>query len=139
MQAEGVVVELSGKKAWVQVERTGGCGRCKEPGGCGAESDAERRCSRYLVDNACAAPLGAQVGIEVPEGAALTAALLSYGVPLTGLLLGTLLATVLSAQALAAPLGAVLGLVLAFAGLRLALQGGRLRHLRPRITAVIAS
>lgn len=135
MLAEGVVVEISGRKAWVQVERSGGCGRCSEPGGCGAE----KRCARYLVDNACQAPMGALVAIEVPEGAALNAALFSYGLPLVGVLGGALAGAGFAAGVLAAPIGAAIGLLLAFAVLRGVQRSGYLRALTPRITSVIAS
>ncbi len=91
MQAEGVVVRCEGARALVQVRRSGGCGRCDEPGGCGGSGAAS--CSEYLVSNPVGASSGQRVLIEVPEGSALRAAALAYGLPLAGVIGGAFAGT----------------------------------------------
>lgn len=140
MQVEGVVTRLDGTRAFVQVRRSGGCGRCHEAGGChgGVLNDAQgRHCQEYLVDNSCAAPAGATVAVEVPEGAALKAALLAYGVPVVALLTCAGLAQSIYESDLGTLLGGALGLVLAAAGVHGLRGGGWASVAKPRIVQIL--
>lgn len=118
--------------ARVRVQRSGGCGRCHEEGGCGNTADS--RCDEFVVLSEFDVKLGDKVRIVVPEGAALRAALLAYGLPLAGLLIGAALGFLLAGTDLACVLGGGVGLG---AGL-LALRMGRHRGAaRPRVAAIL--
>lgn len=116
----------------VQVQRSSGCGRCNEPGGCGGAEAA--RCSEYRVGNLLGALPGQRVLIEVPEGSALRAAGLAYGLPLAGVLGGAFVGMLLVEGDVGSVLGGLGGLVLAFGLTRwLGLSYSR----RPRIAGVL--
>lgn len=138
MQAEGTVVRLEGAHAHVKVMREQGCGRCHEVGGCGGQGH-DSKCQEFVVDNTFGAHMGQRVRIEVPEGAALTAALLMYGVPLLALLLGAGLGRLVSPDDAAVAAGAGVCLVLALLGLRLTRRMSFVDHARARITGTLGA
>lgn len=132
MQADGVVVDSAGGVARVKVRRNGGCGRCSEPGGCG--NAAESRCDEFVVLNELNVRPGDQVLIDIPEGAALRAALLAYGLPLAGIVCGALTGFALAASDAASFAGAVLGFLLALGSIRALRSRG---VSRPRIAEIL--
>ncbi|MEN3110088.1 SoxR reducing system RseC family protein [Uliginosibacterium paludis] len=132
MQADGVVVGSAAGVARVRVQRSGGCGRCNEPGGCGNAADS--RCDEFVVLNELNVRPGDRVLIDIPEGAALRAAMLAYGLPLCGTVLGAIAGFAAGGSDMASLAGAAAGLLLAFAGVRL----GRSRGVsRPRIAEIL--
>lgn len=140
MQVEGVVTRLDGVRAYVKVQRIGGCGRCHEAGGCQSGSLADplsKRCQEYAVDNPRGALPGARVAVEVPDGATLMAALLGYGVPVVGLLLGAAIGQYLAASDLGAVVGGSLGLFLAVVGIRGVRRSDAVRSAQPRIVDIL--
>lgn len=138
MQAEGTVMRLEGGSAHVKVMREQGCGRCHEAGGCGGHGH-DSKCQEFVVDNAFGAVQGQQVRIEVPEGAALTAALLMYGVPLLALLCGAGLGRLVSPGDGVVAAGAAVCLVLAMLGLRLTRRMSFTDRARARITGILGA
>ena len=120
MRVSGVVQKVEDGFAWVEVTPAGGCGRCHEPGGCGGVSitralETSRKTYRLPNDAGCVA--GEQVGVVIEDGVALRAALLTYGLPVVGVIAGAALGTTLGAPArgdLGGLLGAVLGLTAGF-------------------------
>lgn len=136
MQAEGTVVRREGDNAIVKVVRSGGCGRCHEIGGCGGDGH-EQRCEEFFVDNVFGAQDGQRVTIEIPEGVALKAAVLMYGIPLLALLGGAALARLLSSSDLAVATGGGVCLILAALALRLTRNSDLARRSRVRITGVL--
>ena len=92
IREEGVVTEIHGQMATVRINKAGACARCKV--GCMERGGA-------MVTEA-ANPTGAQVGDKVRLAfnprAALTASLITFGVPLLALLIGVILATVVADQ-----------------------------------------
>ena len=83
-QVSGVVSELAGDCAIVQIAVTTGCGRCHEPGGCGGGLlTGDHACKRsYRVPNPTGAQPGDQVLVSIPEGKIVRAALWIYGLPM---------------------------------------------------------
>lgn len=132
MQADGVVIGREAGVARVRVQRSGGCGRCHEEGGCG--NAAESRCDEFVVLSEFDVKPGDRVRIVVPEGAALRAALLAYGLPLGGLLAGAVLGFFVAGTDLASVLGAAGGLIIGLLALRLGRHQGAAR---PRVAAIL--
>ena len=96
-EVDGIVIAVEDGVAVVETgPRAAGCGRCHEPGGCGGgllnmrDSGGTRR---YRVDNAIQAHAGDHVSLCAQEGAVLTAAMYSYGLPLLLIILGAALGT----------------------------------------------
>lgn len=123
IEARAVVVRTEAATAWVRVDdRPSGCGRCNEPGGCGGAriSYAFGRPNDVFKIN-CGAKFeaGDRVVLIIEDGAALTAALATYGAPTLGAILGAGLGTWVAGDA-----GAAIGLI---AGVLLALQLARQR------------
>lgn len=119
--------------AHVKVQRSGGCGRCHEEGGCGG--GAESRCDAFVVLSELDVKPGDRVQIDIPEGAALRAALLAYGLPLAGVLVGAAAAHLFVGSDAATLAGACAGF---FASLLLM---RRVRHrgtARPRIASILS-
>ncbi len=106
---KGLVRRVSDGVAYVDIERTSGCGRCSESGGCG-QACAGRPVT-YAIRVAKPVSPGDPVQVVVPQRAPLVAAMMSYGVALFALLAGALLARAIagdSDQVVAA--GAAVGL-----------------------------
>lgn len=89
---EGVVTEVQGYMATVRIDRTGACAQCKA--GCMDQGGS-------MITEA-ANPTGAQIGDKVllafNSRAALTASLITFGIPLLSLLVGLILATIVANQ-----------------------------------------
>ncbi|WP_018410317.1 SoxR reducing system RseC family protein [Methyloversatilis thermotolerans] len=113
----GTVVKVSDGFAWVEVERSAGCGRCTERGGCG--QSCERNVSTYMIPLDSAVLPGERVELEVSSGTALLAALLTYGVALFALIVGVALGVWFGdASDSAVAVGLIAGLALAGIWLR---------------------
>jgi sigma-E factor negative regulatory protein RseC len=113
---EAIVVSIESGMATVEVEKTGGCGRCGEPGGCGNTLLTQMRPvtpRRYKVPNEIDAKVGDRVIVSVPEGAVLSAALSVYVIPLACLVLGVAVGTLLGSE-IAAVAGGAIGLIAGF-------------------------
>lgn len=89
---EGVVTEVQGYMATVRIDRAGACAQCKA--GCMDQGGS-------MITEA-ANPTGAQIGDKVllafNSRAALTASLITFGIPLLSLLVGLILATIVANQ-----------------------------------------
>lgn len=94
MEAEAIVREVAGLDAVVEMSnRTGGCGRCHEPGGCGGGSGlfgqffgSRRRVFR--VANSIDAQVGDRVLVLLSEGEVFRTALAVYFLPVLLLVVG---------------------------------------------------
>jgi sigma-E factor negative regulatory protein RseC len=118
--AKGTVVGIDGDYAIVRVEANSGCGRCHEPGGCGATNIGQMFCAApktFRVRNSGGRALGDEVTIAIAEGSIRRSALIAYVMPLLALLAGALAGHVLGGD-VGAILGAVGGLVVAWIILR---------------------
>ncbi|ANQ84800.1 SoxR reducing system RseC family protein [Azoarcus olearius] len=125
MRAPAEVVAVRGGSAWVKVTRTGGCGRCDEPGGCRSFSLDQafgRRDALFRLPNDIDARPGDRVDVLIAEGAPLRAALRSYGLGTVAVLVGAAVGAAVgeSAPDLFAATGAAAGLGLAALLVRLA-------------------
>jgi sigma-E factor negative regulatory protein RseC len=95
MEARARILRIEDGQAWVKLSaKQGGCGRCDEPGGCGAVQISHafgmpRDEFPMPVDERFA--VGDTVVIRIPDGAPLRAALVSYGLGTLLLLLGAAL------------------------------------------------
>lgn len=136
MQAEGVVVRCEAELAYVKVQRTAGCGRCHETGGCGGNLSADAACQEYRVSNLLGAHPGDRVLLEVPQGATLSAAVQAYVVPLAAMLICAIGVHAFWPNDLAAVLGGAGGLALAL----LYMRSQRARQAcRPWIAGILPS
>ncbi len=120
IDARGTVTALDGDYAIVRVEASGGCGRCQEPGGCGATNIGQMFCATprsFRVLNTAKCAVGAQATIAIAPGAVGRSALIAYGMPLFALLAGAV-----AGAACAGDVGAIAGAVLALAVAWLALR-----------------
>jgi sigma-E factor negative regulatory protein RseC len=129
IEQEAVVVRVEGGQAFVEVGRDGGCGRCHETGGCQNGILGQLFGSRprlYRIANGIGAMPGDRVVVGIAEGATLRAAVLTYVLPLSGLLTGAVAASTMVADGDApAVLGAIVGLAIGvLAGLTLYGIGG---------------
>lgn len=115
----GVVTQVDGRFAWVELAVAQGCGRCHEPGGCGGVDIARpfgggRK--HLKVENLIDLRPGERVAVCVEEGLPLRAALWMYGVPVLGVILGAVLGRMLASpggEDVLAGLGALAGLIAA--------------------------
>ena len=120
IEAHATVVSASGDRLRVRVDPArGGCGRCNEPGGCGAARISDLFCpnrNEFEIDNSIGARSGDEVILCIAEGASLRAALVGYGLPVglvvAGAAVGTAFATS-GAEDLWAFAGALVGVVMA--------------------------
>lgn len=120
MQAQARVERVGDGRVWLKVSDAGqGCGRCDEPGGCRALriTDAFGLSAReFSLPCELALKPGDQVLIHLADGAALRAALASYGLAalllVSGAAIGKFLAPAAAADVWAAA-GALGGLGLA--------------------------
>ena len=122
MEARATVLRVAEGRAWVRVsERPGGCGRCDEPGGCrSAKLAYALKAPRevFSLPNLIGAQPGDAVRVRIAEGAALRAALVSYGLAALLLLVGAAGGHMLAGEGnpdLPALAGAGAGLLLAWA------------------------
>jgi sigma-E factor negative regulatory protein RseC len=120
-RVQGIVSRLDGGNAIVEIQRSSGCGRCHEPGGCGGTTLATGSTAvrHYTLPNHIDAHVGDQVWLEVADGSVLNAAFWAYGVPGGLMLVLAFLATKLFASDMAAFIGALAGLAVGYGILRL--------------------
>jgi sigma-E factor negative regulatory protein RseC len=120
----GIVTSVDGQLAVVEIApRTSGCGRCHEPGGCGAAATpvAGKGARSYRLPNSIGVRVGDEVLLTIPEGSLLKVSMLVYLLPVALVITGAAGGSLVSAPPdLAALTGAAVGLVLGFAILRLA-------------------
>jgi len=115
MRVSGVVARVEEGYAWVDVSVAQGCGRCKEPGGCGGVNIARPwgpSGRTVRVANPIGVQPGEQVGLLIDEGVPLKAALAAYAWPVLGVLVGAALGTAVASPGgvdLSAGLGALAG------------------------------
>lgn len=92
METVGRVLSVTGGRVRVSVSRQAGCGRCMEPGGCGAATSPE--CSlvvdRQTIGGGAEVRSGDQVVLVVRDGVVWRAAVLAYVVPLLALFVGAI-------------------------------------------------
>ncbi|MDP5240856.1 SoxR reducing system RseC family protein [Uliginosibacterium sp. 31-16] len=136
MQAEGIVTRVEGALAYVKVQRSGSCGRCHEAGGCGGGIEASG-CQEFLLDNAFGARPGQSVCLAVPDGAALKAAFLVYGLPLLAILVGAGGSFFFFESDVAAVTGGGLGFLLASLLVYGSRKAGFVQQTQPRITGIL--
>ncbi len=80
-----IIAERPGEVA-VLTHARGGCGRCRQPGGCGRPMD-ERPTTTWMP-NTADFEVGDEVELNVATPALEKAAWSAYGIPLAGLILG---------------------------------------------------
>lgn len=121
IEAHGTVVALSGDRLRVRVDPArGGCGRCNEPGGCGATRISDLFGSarnEFEIENSIDARSGDEVILCISEGQSLKSALVAYGLPVGLVIVGAAVGTAIAASGaedLWALVGAASGVVLAF-------------------------
>jgi sigma-E factor negative regulatory protein RseC len=121
IQIAAVVERVDGGDAWVRVRnRTSGCGRCDEPGGCrssGLTYPFKAPTDLFRMRNGVGAKVGDMVNLRVDTRAPLRGALLGYGLAAVFLVVGAALGTLFSpvgSEDLVALFGAVTGLLSAF-------------------------
>lgn len=93
IEETGQIVDVQGAFAWVESERSSGCGSCAVNKGCGTGAIAKvlgQRRVRLRVLNRIGARVGDQVVIGVAESGLLRGSLAVYAAPLAGLFAGTL-------------------------------------------------
>lgn len=111
-ESEAIVTRLEGGYAWLEIlDRPSGCGKCESAGSCGGSGSFQR------VPNAVGARVGDHVLVGVADGAILTAAVVSYAVPLATTLGGAIAGGGLGGEVVAVA-GAVLGLLIGWLSLR---------------------
>jgi len=116
MEVAGRVERVADGLVWVRVATSHGCGRCDEPGGCGAARITEvfgKKSSVFVLENRIGAGVGDEVSLQVQEWAPLKAAFLSYGLSILLLLSGGALAGLIYPGDLGVALGGASGLALA--------------------------
>ena len=97
-----VVTAVDGKVAEVEVE-SAGCGRCREPGGCGGQNLSRAFCGtrRFRTENTLELTVGDRLRLGIDDvhvrSAANRAYLLPLGLMATGAFLGTGLSSMASA------------------------------------------
>lgn len=119
----GVVTRVADGHADVEIgPRTAGCGRCHEPGGCGAPTlgGAAKRQRHYRLPNTIGVSVGDAVVLTMADGALLKISFLAYLLPVTLLIVGAAIGTTLvpTSDTLAL-VGAGIGLALGLVALRL--------------------
>lgn len=117
IEVPGEVVELQDGRARVRAAaRSGGCGRCNEPGGCGSAKVGSMFRTEHAdiwVRNELGVAVGERVLVCLDEGVSMQAALLGYMVPVVGIVLGAAVGVFFAGTASvdgAAVVGALAGL-----------------------------
>lgn len=117
--AWGTVAAVDGEHALIRMDE-GGCGRCREVGGCGGNKIASLLCSTprtFRVPNPEQRAVGERVRVRVGEGLVRRSAWYAYAFPLLALLAAALAGSALAGEAGAIG-GALLGLLVGWLGLR---------------------
>lgn len=120
MEAFARVQRVEGRRLWLKVsDNGGGCGRCDEPGGCRAVQIVHafgKSADEFALPSYEGARVGDRVRIRIPDGAAVKAALGSYGLAVVLLVVCAAAGTAMAnpdAADLYGTVGAVAGLALA--------------------------
>lgn len=134
MEAYARVQRIERGLAWLKISDNGaGCGRCDEPGGCRSVQITNAfglARDEFSLPYGEGTKVGDRVLITIPDGAALRAALASYGLGVVLLLCGAAAGSTLGdagAADLYGALGAVAGLALALLVNRLLARSRRWR------------
>jgi sigma-E factor negative regulatory protein RseC len=119
----GVVIRIEDGHAVVEIgPRAVGCGRCQEPGGCGAptmSTGSAKQKRQYRLPNDIGVGLGDDVVLAMADGALLKVALLAYLLPVALLIAGAAIGATLSPSSDSLALsGAAVGLGLGLVALR---------------------
>lgn len=117
--AWGTIAAVDGEEALVRMDDSG-CGRCREPGGCGGNNIAKLLCGtpRTLrAPNPDRHVVGARVRVGVVAGSLRRSAYHAYAFPLLALLVGALAGSAFGGEAGAIG-GAIAGLLVGWLGLR---------------------
>ncbi|WP_028486382.1 SoxR reducing system RseC family protein [Thiomicrorhabdus chilensis] len=118
LTSQGVVVELDGAFALVDVQRQTGCGGCQSQAGCGTATLSKlfspNRSAPVRVLNTLDAQVGDRVVVSLDESQVVRQAFMAYGLPLIGLFLVAIVLkfmaqTLFSMTALQLDLVAILG------------------------------
>ncbi|MCM8612778.1 SoxR reducing system RseC family protein [Accumulibacter sp.] len=118
-EAWGTVVALAGEQATIRIDETG-CGRCRQPGGCGGSQAARLFCHTprtFSVPNPDGRQVGERVQIVLAGGSLGRSALHAYVQPLLALLGGAFAGSAIAGEAGAIG-GAIAGLSLGWLLLR---------------------
>ena len=111
--SSATVIAVDGMQATIRIDE-GGCGRCREPGGCGGHHLGQLLCptSRtYRVANPEHCTIGQRVRVGVRAGSLGRSAFHVYVVPLLALLAGALGGSLLAGEP-GAIIGALAGLLI---------------------------
>jgi sigma-E factor negative regulatory protein RseC len=117
--AWGTVTAVDGQYAYLRMDESG-CGRCRQPGGCGGNPLGQLLCGpprTFRVLNPDHCDVGARVRVAVAEGSLGRSALYAYAFPLLALFAGALSGSVCGGEAWAIG-GAMGGLLIGWLGLR---------------------
>ncbi len=117
IEVPGEVIERQNDMVRIRAAaRSGGCGRCNEPGGCGSAkvgSMFRAEDAEIWVRDRLGVEMGERVLVCLDEGVSMHAALLGYMIPVVGIVVGAILGVVLGGTASpdgAAVVGALAGL-----------------------------
>jgi len=143
MQEVGVVVESSGGRAKIRVERTTSCRHCCAKVACQPFGEGPARLLE-VVNRLGAAP-GQQVVVEIEAARLVKSSLIVYGIPLVAFILGTALGTRIGhtfggekAANIGAIVGAAICLGLSFVIIRIADRiAARHEETLPRIVEIV--
>lgn len=134
IDASAIVERVEGDRAWVRLhERSGGCGRCDEPGGCRSTGIAyalKAPKELFKIPNRIGAEVGDSVRLRMHDGAPLRGALLGYGLATCFVVIGAAIGDAAAPAGrgdLLALIGAGMGLVCSMLVNRLALRNGAVR------------
>jgi sigma-E factor negative regulatory protein RseC len=112
---EAVVTRVDGDHIWVDVNSRSSCSSCEQAAGCGLGDGKGKPPQR--MRNLVGARVGDIVSIDVPDGAVIKAAVLSYLLPLAIALSGAAAGMAIGGDGTAV-LGAIVGLLIGWIGLR---------------------
>lgn len=133
LETSGIVTRVENAVAYVETQRTSGCGHCSTEGGCASATYAKffgAKPTAFKALNPIGAEVGDQVVIGVEEGAVWRGSLVVYLIPLALLLIGALAGSFWASGDAYAVLGAGAGAVLGYVWLRAAsaVMAGRQRY-----------
>lgn len=117
--AWGTVTAVDGQYAYLRMDESG-CGRCRQPGGCGGNHLGPLWCGSprtFRVLNPDHCDVGARVQVTVAEGSLSRSVLYAYASPLLALFAGALSGSACGGEAGAIG-GAMGGLLVGWLGLR---------------------
>lgn len=95
LTSQGVVVELDGAFALVEVQRQNGCGGCQSQAGCGTATLSKLFSPSFTapirVMNTLDVQVGDRVILSLDESQVVRQAFMAYGLPLIGLFLSAII------------------------------------------------